>query len=146
MRRGGEASSFSFNRLLNKGFTMALPITSLFVAFFTIFLVALSFPVTLRRIKIGAPTGDAPDEILRRRIRAQGNFTEYVPLGLIAIGLVEAAHAPALFVVGLGASLALGRVSHAAGMWTGAAALRVVGMVLTYTALIMAAGRLIANA
>jgi uncharacterized membrane protein YecN with MAPEG domain len=75
-----------------------LPITSLLVAAFAIALVALSFPISLRRLKVGDMVGDSADEVLHRRIRAQGNFIEYVPLGLITIGLVEAHAAPVWIV------------------------------------------------
>jgi hypothetical protein len=53
-----------------------LPITSLFAAAFAVALVALSLPVSLRRVKVGVMLGDSTDEPLHRRIRAQGNFIE----------------------------------------------------------------------
>jgi uncharacterized membrane protein YecN with MAPEG domain len=120
-----------------------LPMTSLFVAFFVLFLVALSLPVTFRRIKVNAPMGDGADETLRRSVRAQGNFVEYVPIGMIALGLVEAHGAPVTVVIGLGGALALGRVAHAAGILTAAAPLRVGGMALTFVSLVGTALRLI---
>lgn len=86
--------------------------------------------------------GEGADESLRRRIRAQGNFTEYVPLGVISLGLVEAHAAPAWMVIGIGTTLALGRLVHAIGMLGGSAPVRGFGMLLTYLALLVAAGRL----
>lgn len=120
-----------------------LPLTSLFAAAFAVALVALSFPVSLRRIKVGDMVGDSADETLRGRIRAQGNFIEYVPLGLISLGLVEAHAAPAWLVLAIGGALALGRLLHAIGMLRASAALRGFGMVLTYVALLSAAVHLI---
>jgi uncharacterized protein len=84
--------------------------------------------------------------MLRRRIRAQGNFIEYVPLGLISLGLVEAQVAPAWTVVGIGIVLAFGRLLHAIGMFWGLGPVRGFGMLLTYAALLVAAGRLILDA
>lgn len=122
---------------------IVLPITSLFAAAFAVALVALSIPVTLRRVKVGVLVGDSTDEPLRQRIRAQGNFIEYVPLALIALGLVEAHAAPAWMVLAIGGALACGRLLHAIGMLRGSAPLRGFGMILTYLALVSAAVRLV---
>lgn len=65
-----------------------LPITPIFASTFAIALVILSVPVSLQRGKVGIKVGDSTDETLRRRIRTQGNFIEYVPLGVILLGLV----------------------------------------------------------
>ncbi|KQM66534.1 hypothetical protein ASE65_00015 [Sphingomonas sp. Leaf16] len=89
--------------------------------------------------------GDSSDDSLRRRIRAQGNFIEYVPLGLIGLGLVEAHTAPAWLVVVIGGALAFGRLLHAIGMFRTSQSLRGIGMVLTYLALLLAAGRLLVS-
>jgi hypothetical protein len=123
-----------------------LPITSLFVAAFGVALIALSLPVTLRRIKVGVPVGDGTDETLRRRIRAQGNFIEYVPLTLLAMGLVEAHAAPTWMVLAIGGALVGGRLLHAIGMLNGSTAMRGIGMILTYLALVSAAIRLVVDA
>lgn len=123
-----------------------LPITSLFAAIFAVALVALSIPVSLRRLKVGDMVGHSADEILRQRIRAQGNFIEYVPLGVTALGLVEAHAAPAWIVVALGAAFAFGRLLHAIGMLRASAPLRGFGMTFTYLALVSAAVRLFVDA
>ncbi|GLQ87208.1 MAPEG family protein [Dyella flagellata] len=117
----------------------SLPITSFFTALFTVALVVLSIPVTLRRAKFRVWVGEGTDETLRRRIRAQGNFVEYVPLALIALGLAEARAATTWMVLMMGSILALGRLLHAIGMWRDKAALRGFGMILTYLTLISAA-------
>lgn len=67
----------------------ALPITSIFAACSALALFALSIPVSLRRPKVGVMIGQSEDEILRNRIRAHGNFVEYVPLGLILLTLAD---------------------------------------------------------
>ncbi|WNJ88604.1 MAPEG family protein [Bosea sp. 685] len=120
-----------------------LPITSSFTAIFALALVALSVPVTLRRVKVGDLIGDSPDAVLRLRIRAQGNFIEYVPLGVIGLGLVEAHAAATWLVLSIGGVLAGGRLLHAVGMWRESAPLRGFGMLLTYAALVVAAGVLL---
>ncbi|MCC8962252.1 MAPEG family protein [Bradyrhizobium sp. Pear76] len=120
-----------------------LPITSIFAAVSALALVALSIPVSLRRTKVGVMAGECPDETLHRRIRAQGNFIEYVPLGLISLGLVEAQAAQAWMVVVIGTILAFGRLLHAIGMLRGSPPVRGFGMLFTYLALVVAAGRLL---
>ena len=122
-----------------------LPITSLFAAAFAVALVALSFPISLRRLQVGDLVGDSTDEGLRRRIRAQGNFIEYVPLGVIALGLVEAQAAPVWIVVASGTILVIGRVLHAAGMLLASGPVRGFGMIFTYLALLIAAAWLVAD-
>ena len=124
----------------------ALPITSVLAAAFAVSLVALSFPISQRRAKVGQMVGDSADETLRRRVRAQGNFIEYVPLGVISLGLVEAHAAPAWIVAAIGTTLAFGRLLHAIGMLQGSAPVRGFGMLFTYTALLVAAGRLVMDA
>lgn len=119
-----------------------LPITSFFAAAAAIGLVTLSVPISLRRVKVGV-VGNSNDEALHRRIRAQGNFIEYVPLGIIALGLVEAHTAPTWLVAAIGGGLSLGRLLHAIGMLRASASLRGFGMILTYLALVSAALRLI---
>ncbi|PWB88617.1 MAPEG family protein [Methylosinus sporium] len=123
-----------------------LPFTSVFAAAFALSLVALSVPITLRRLKVGDMVGDSADEVLRHRIRAQGNFTEYVPLGIVTLGLVEAQGSAAWLVVAIGGMLAFGRLLHAAGMMCPSAPLRGFGMIFTYLALIAAAARLCIDA
>ncbi|NKJ94701.1 hypothetical protein GFM14_24645 [Rhizobium leguminosarum bv. viciae] len=122
-----------------------LPITSLFAAAFAVALVALSFPISMRRLKVGDMVGDSTDEDLRRRIRAQGNFIEYVPFGVLLLGLVEAQNGTTTIVLTIGSLLAFGRVLHAIGMFSSSGPLRGFGMIFTYLALFCAAGWLTAN-
>lgn len=119
-----------------------LPITSTFAAIAAAALVALSLPVSLRRMKTRIASAMDGDESLARRIRAQGNFIEYAPLALIVLGLAEANAVAAGLLWALGAVLAAGRTAHAFGMLRGSTPLRAVGMVLTYTTLLVGAGAL----
>lgn len=119
-----------------------LPITSLLTAVLAVGLVALSFPVTLRRVAVGVLVGDGPDEILRRRVRAQGNFIEYVPLATLAIGLLEEQGAPSWVLLSVAGAFVGGRALHAVGMLGDSAALRGVGMLLNYVSLVWSAGYL----
>ncbi|MGO4842240.1 MAPEG family protein, partial [Rhizobiaceae sp. 2RAB30] len=73
------------------------------------------------------------------RIRAQGNFTEYVPLALIALGLCEYRGVPGVWLYTISVLLVLGRALHVAGMLSGVTPIRASGMVGTYGALLVGA-------
>ncbi len=60
--------------------------------------------------------GDGGDDRLVRRMRAQLNFAEYVPLILVLLALAELAAGTSIWLWGVGAALILGRVLHAFGM------------------------------
>lgn len=93
-----------------------MTITAIYAALLGLLLLVLSINVIrIRRsdrISLGA--GDNP--LLERRIRAQGNFTEYVPIALILIAFVESTGGAALLVHGLGVALLVGRLAHAVAL------------------------------
>ena len=124
----------------------ALPITSILTAVAAVALVVLSLPVSLRRRKLTISAGDGGDETLRRLIRAQGNYIEYVPLTLIAIGLAEAGGSTPTVVWGLGIAAGAARLLHAVGMLGGTLPPRALGTLLTHLTLLAAAGALLCSA
>ena len=79
------------------------------------------------------------DPILLRRIRAQGNFIEYVPLALIVLALCEYRGVPGNWLYTIAALLVLGRALHVAGMLSGVSPIRASGMLGTYGALVVGA-------
>ena len=111
-----------------------LPITSILVALACAGLVALSLPISMKRAKL--PAGVVDDENLRRQVRAQGNFIEYVPLGLLALGLIEFSGAEAGLVWGLGGTFAAARVLHALGMLASMRMAVAAGALLNYLTLL----------
>jgi uncharacterized membrane protein YecN with MAPEG domain len=60
--------------------------------------------------------GDGGNEAIMRRMRAQSNFIENVPLALILIGLVEMAGKGGAWLAPVGGLFMLGRVLHGLGM------------------------------
>lgn len=127
---------------------MSLPITSLLAGLFTLMMIPLSVQVSMRRFKTGiADMSGVRDETLRRRIRAHGNFTEYAPTALIALGLIEYAGAATLLVWSLAAAFFLSRFMHALGMlYTSGPALRGAAMLVQHAAFLVAGSWLVAKA
>lgn len=84
--------------------------------------------------------GDGGDDTMLKRVRSHANFSEYVPLALILVGLLEAGGAGHGLVQGLLIALLVGRVLHPIGMFAALNsprqfACRGGGIVLTVTAL-----------
>jgi uncharacterized membrane protein YecN with MAPEG domain len=91
---------------------MPFEITPLFVAGLVIFQVAITNFVGYRRLQTGIRFLDGGEETLTRRIRAHGNFTETVPIALIAMASAELlGTAPWILWTG-GSLLAIGRAWH----------------------------------
>ncbi len=116
-----------------------LPVTSAVAALAAVALVLLSVRVSLRRMAVGTRIGTGDDETLLRRIRAQGNFIEYVPLGLILLGLAESARAAQPWLWTIAGLLVAGRCLHAVGISLGRSSIRAPGMIATYLALLAGA-------
>jgi len=93
-----------------------LLMTSIIAAILTTIFVKLSFAVIglRRKNKVGLGSGGYDD--LERAIRAQGNFAEYVPIGLILIACLELNGAPWWLVMLPGVTLIVGRLIHAKGI------------------------------
>ena len=115
-----------------------LIVTSIIASVLTIIFINLSFAViSLRRKnKVGLGTGGHVD--LERAIRAQGNFAEYVPFGIILIASLELNGAPWWLVLVPGVALIIGRLIHAKGMRIPPPdfSKRVLGMMFTFGTLI----------
>ncbi len=92
--------------------------------------------------------GDGGNSLLERRIRAHGNFAEYVPITLILIALAEAGGGAAALIHGLGIVFVIGRAMHAFALSSLTLRLkaRVGGMILTLTVIGIAAATCISVA
>ena len=121
----------------------SLPVTTALAGFFALMTVALSAPISLRRLALRVSYGDGGDDVLKRRIRAFGNFIEYAPLALIVLGLLELRHAPSGFVLGIAITLLLARLLHAWGMLYATRAPRALGITIQHLAFLVAGGWLL---
>lgn len=115
---------------------LALPITSITAASLAVIMLPLTLQVSLRRLAIGSVVfGDGGDDVLRRRIRAFGNFIEYAPICLILLALLEAQGAGTAWLWTTSALLVAGRVIHGLGMlFAQSPAPRGLAMLMTYGA------------
>jgi uncharacterized membrane protein YecN with MAPEG domain len=115
-----------------------LIITSIIASLLTLILIKLSFAVIGLRRKNKVGLGSGGHEDLERAIRAQGNFAEYVPFGLILIACLELNGAPWWLVLIPGLALIIGRLIHAQGINAPPPdfSKRVLGMKLTFGTLI----------
>ncbi|MDB3935718.1 MAPEG family protein [Granulosicoccus sp.] len=122
-----------------------LQITSVVTSILALIMLPLTVIVTFKRIEIGkqsgnlteADIGDYPDDGLKRRRRAFGNFVEYVPMCLIMLALMETAQGKSLTLWVVGIALIVGRVIHIFGtLFANNPLVRASGMMLTYIAFV----------
>lgn len=120
---------------------MSAPVTSFYAGLCTFLFLFLTVRTIAERRARQVDMGAAGDPLLERYIRGHANFAEYVPLGLILLGLLELQGWPSWTIHILGLMLLGGRVAHA---WSFSVAelrlgSRQVGMVLTLAMLGLAA-------
>lgn len=133
----------------------SLPITSIIAAILACFMFVLTALVSMRRVELGKQSGDIAkfvfghgnDETLRRRIRTFGNFTEYAPMVLILLSLVEFQGAAPSLMWWLGTIFIAGRLLHIFGMLfcPRFPLPRAIGMFATYATLLISAGWMLIN-
>jgi uncharacterized membrane protein YecN with MAPEG domain len=115
-----------------------LIVTSIIASVLTIIFIKLSFAVIGLRRKNKVGLGSGGHEDLERAIRAQGNFAEYVPLGIVLIACLELNGAPGWLVAIPGIALIIGRLIHAKGIHVPPPdfSKRILGMKFTFNTLI----------
>jgi len=111
----------------------SIPVTVFFIGLFALIQIPLTVMVGYRRVQTGIQFFDGGDQILLRRMRAHGNYTETVPIVLLAMAAAEITSIPHWAVWMGGLSLLVGRVMHATILITkGWGNPRAVGMILTF--------------
>jgi hypothetical protein len=125
---------------------MPLSIVPIYAAVLALGYVALSARVVRFRRANRVSLGSGGHGDLERRIRAHGNFAEYVPLALLLMALAEAGGQPAWLLHALGMLLVAGRAAHAYGLTNSDLRFRTFGVVATFTVLIGSAAALLRHA
>jgi len=114
-----------------------LEVASVYIAVNILILVWLAFRVVARRRKGRISLGDGGSEDLTRAIRTHGNASEYIPVmmvGLLALAFMEV---PIWQIHALGLAFTFGRLMHPIGMTGGPIQLRQLGILLSWTCLVI---------
>ena len=122
---------------------ISVPLTSTFAALFALFYLFLSFRIGYLR---GSPVmkmifkmdEEIPPTKLERNVRAHGNFSEYVPLFLVLLLIMEmSGKASTQYLLIVSLIFSLGRLSHAIcfAFFDFNPFLRIFGMISTYLGL-----------
>jgi uncharacterized protein len=116
---------------------MPVAVTALYAGILALLIAALAVNVTVHRVKLRVSLGDGDKPQMQRMIRIHGNTVEYVPLGILLMGLYELDGGSPLALHAAGIALILGRLVFAAGVWTKDApnAARAAAVTLTWLAI-----------
>ena len=86
-------------------------VTPLYAGLLALWFVLLSVRVVNLRRR-GNPFGDNGDIEIKRIVRAQANFAEYVPLALLLMGFLEVTRYSIYLLHALGLTLLIARILH----------------------------------
>lgn len=119
---------------------MLLPITLTIAGASAVIGLWLGLRVSLMRRSRKVSVGDGGDPVVTARMRAHANFSEYAPLFLILLALVELARGPQHWLWAVAGAFVLGRLLHPFGMdRPGASRMRIAGILLTWASLLILA-------
>ena len=124
-----------------------LKIVPLYAAVLAGMFVVVSIRAIALRRSSKLPLGFQGDIALERRVRVQGNFSEYVPFALLLSAFVELRGSAPWLLHAMGVLLIAGRLSHAYGVSQikESFAFRVTGMAMTFTVILIAAMAILAQ-
>jgi len=119
----------------------SLSITGLYAGLLTLLFIGLSMNIIRLRLKNKIGIGDGGNEMLAKAVRVHGNFSEYIPLALLLLGIYELNGAGPLWLHALGATLFIGRILHAVGLTKtiGASKQRQIGMISLFIVMLILA-------
>ncbi len=119
--------------------------TALYAGVLAIISIALGFMVGQRRAKAGISLGDGGDKGLLAAVRRHANFTEFVPMIVVMLAMIELNGAPKLWIHILGGVLVLARIIHPLGITADSMSspFRTVGAMLTAVITVVCGGILI---
>lgn len=125
-----------------------LIITSFYLGCLGLLYLGLSINVIRNRWKFRKSLGSGSEDQLEKAIRMHGNFSEYVPLVVLMMALLEFNKENSALIHSFGIALLLGRGAHAYGLAIKKAPnpFRVGGMFLTFFAMIGGSIHLIVTA
>lgn len=127
---------------------MTAPITALYAALLSIFLVVLGGLVVRTRIKERIAIGDGGNKAMLAAIRVHANAVENIPIALLLMFLLEVNGGSGWWLHALGEALVVGRVMHAFGLFQkhNVNYWRQMGMVITWLVVLVLSFALLARA
>ena len=119
---------------------MAAPLTALYASLIGLLLIYLSLRVVKARRAQSIGLGTGGDKNVEHAMRVQANATEYAPIALILMLLLETSGAAIWLMHGLGVALVFARLYHLQGFGgsTGVSRGRLVGTALTWLVIVVA--------
>jgi hypothetical protein len=118
--------------------------TALYTGILAIISIVLGFLVGSARGRAKVSLGDGGDKNLLVAMRRHGNFTEFVPLIVAMLAIIELDGAPKLWIHVLGGALVFARVVHPFGLSANMSnPLRAIGAMLTAIITVVCGGILI---
>lgn len=127
--------SYDLTTYLTPMLKLAPPVIfALYAAANAFLLLVLSVLTVGARAANGVALGDGGKMPMMQAIRAHGNASEYIPIGLILLYALVAVGAPVWVLHVQGGALVLGRICHALGLYSGPGTTvrRLLGMLLTW--------------
>jgi uncharacterized membrane protein YecN with MAPEG domain len=120
---------------------VSLSITGLYASLLALLFIGLAINIIRLRFQFKTGIGDGGHEALAKAIRVHGNFSEYIPMALLMLGIYEVNGANPIWLHALGAVLFIGRVLHAVGLskTTGVSKQRQIGMLSLFIVIIILA-------
>lgn len=112
---------------------------AIYAAVNALIMLILGVLVVRARVKTQTSIGDGGNPNMARPLRAHANNTEYTPMALILMWALIPLGGSVWLAHGIGLPLTIGRILHAIGLSgnEGPSALRLIGMILTWTAYIV---------
>jgi uncharacterized protein len=117
---------------------MPLMITALYASILALLLTVLAVNVTIQRNRLGVLFGDGGKPSMMRAMRLHGNSAEYIPIGVVLMGLYELDGGLPLVLHVAGVALVVSRLIYIAGIWNAErpTAGRAIGIVVTWLTVI----------
>lgn len=117
-----------------------MSITLVTASLIGLLLIYLSANVSRERGRAKVSIGDGGDDKLAHAIRAQGNLTEFAPVALILLGLLEYQGTNPMILMAFGAAFVLGRFMHGLtfGKFEGRNPYRFWGTILSWLMILLA--------
>lgn len=120
---------------------MLLPVTLTIAAACAVVNIWLAIRLVRGRVKDKIMTGDGGDPAMVAGMRAHSNFTEYAPIVLILLALIELARGPSVVLWAIGGIFVLARIAHPLGMTRQTPnGLRAGGAIVTWVVTLILAG------